>query len=1160
MSDASSATGSDDEDVYLQSVNEDLNTSFDEGSENEFDPEYSSDVEIDNANDDDYFPDAKGKRKAELEHKKEERARKRLKKVSYASRAKVSTVSGESKKDQEHYLEMMKDFEPTELFSILASSEDVSIEELLRELLESYNDDRDTVIQKIVNLLLDCCGVMVHVQNHDVHSNDSATDTVSEVQLSFQNQKLHEFTLLISKSKKKKTRYTHLYDNFVEFMHKFLEIANELQLLFAEEDHNESDEDASSYNEIKMSSLVMDLLTWLASFSVSKIRCFRYVSSLSLYIFQDYLSSLAVSLEKDYLAKLTKQLKMESAKKRPNKKIIEKLTENVEEIQGSKTVVDNILDNINKLCFVHRFKDVDEGIRAESMAHLAVWVETNPAYFMKVTYLKYFGWLLSDTSANVRLQILKALPNIIKASHHSSMVDNPAIRQFFERFKGRVIEIATLDVETDVSIAAINVLTEAISLDYPEDDEIVSISSLIFVNDDVKVSSYSKNAKLMASIAKFIAKAATEKFTSFMDNSELPKDTTKVKTSSIVKIGTINRLLENALQAFLAKSESHQSRISNQMQIIYQAAEFLYPYFGSEISNICELLTDDSEFTDIYEQIITVSENLNESNADIDMESINSQQSAHNSPMLPDSEKHISFYLTVLSGLCNGGMNGRNQSRTSLAEAVLPHLKNLLKNLSTNSSEVFMQILTIFNLFDLEFWINSGQKKDIKGINQMILRGFKGVVFESINTDNRLYTVFSKTVEHLKEFKLKEVDDTWIKEISMIKLQFQKFLSGSKEDTTDKNFLEFQNTIYSQYFNRLIVLGKEYPIEFSEELLELIRTRYLSRIAIETELGTIEDATNINFKLPVILITWETQKWFGIVNNSKDINDLSSSRTTERTAAITTAKTVNGAISYFSQIIEGLIKTLVELSHANNSSDTVVRDICISLTNAIIDSMVSLKSFELELPDNEVNWKDILEETIKERYMTDETCKILLDTFLYLESLFAASQNLHLEREGDEDVTLNGLNSSADAYETEKRLCMYTIKLTGLRKLGLIEDDIFNRVTLNKEVLGPLFESIIDDSIFGSKNSGQSKTRNLRNNIPEVSLPHNSDASNLAQDHEASESENESHGNVNNKPSRGLNVIPENSDETGEPSSAANGAMESSPLPTSLASGLTSEI
>lgn len=92
-------------------------------------------------------------------------------------------------------------------------------------------------------------------------------------------------------------------------MTKLLEVANDLQLLYVESDEDDT--------QIVTGNLVLDLLTWLSSFSVCKIRCFRYISTLTLYLFQDYLTQQAVNLEKNYLAKLSKQLSLEEKKKGP---------------------------------------------------------------------------------------------------------------------------------------------------------------------------------------------------------------------------------------------------------------------------------------------------------------------------------------------------------------------------------------------------------------------------------------------------------------------------------------------------------------------------------------------------------------------------------------------------------------------------------------------------------------------------------------------------------------------------------------------------------------------------------------------------------------------------------------------------------------------------
>ncbi|CAI5169413.1 AVN_HP_G0119800.mRNA.1.CDS.1 [Saccharomyces cerevisiae] len=109
-------------------------------------------------------------------------------------------------------------------------------------------------------------------------------------------------------------------------MTKLLEVANDLQLLYVESDEDDT--------QIVTGNLV----------------CFRYISTLTLYLFQDYLTQQAVNLEKNYLAKLSKQLSLEEKKKRPNNKTLEKLESTIAETQGSKVVIDSIIDNIVKLC------------------------------------------------------------------------------------------------------------------------------------------------------------------------------------------------------------------------------------------------------------------------------------------------------------------------------------------------------------------------------------------------------------------------------------------------------------------------------------------------------------------------------------------------------------------------------------------------------------------------------------------------------------------------------------------------------------------------------------------------------------------------------------------------------------------------------------------
>lgn len=231
--------------------------------------ESSSEDDYEDQDDDDYVDTATAKRKSRKRKPKSASntsSKRQKKKPTSAQKSAVSHAPAyhRSKKDQDQYLEIAKDFQPTELFDILSTSEDVSIEELLREWLETYSENRDKFLQEFINLLLNCCGSVARVEDHDVHSNESSNETIGEIQLLFQRQKLHEFYLLISKENKKRKNFKMgpLYQNFAEFMTKLLEVANDLQLLYVESDEDDT--------QIVTGNLVLDLLTWLSSFQFAK--------------------------------------------------------------------------------------------------------------------------------------------------------------------------------------------------------------------------------------------------------------------------------------------------------------------------------------------------------------------------------------------------------------------------------------------------------------------------------------------------------------------------------------------------------------------------------------------------------------------------------------------------------------------------------------------------------------------------------------------------------------------------------------------------------------------------------------------------------------------------------------------------------------------------
>lgn len=59
--------------------------------------------------------------------------------------------------------------------------------------------------------------------------------------------------------------------------------------------------------------------------------------------------------------------------------------------------------------FVHRYRDSDAGIRADCVREMGVWLKRHPVYFLEGNYLRYVGWVLSDTVSSAALFAAKRL-------------------------------------------------------------------------------------------------------------------------------------------------------------------------------------------------------------------------------------------------------------------------------------------------------------------------------------------------------------------------------------------------------------------------------------------------------------------------------------------------------------------------------------------------------------------------------------------------------------------------------------------------------------------------------------------------------------------------------------------------------------------------------
>lgn len=103
--------------------------------------------------------------------------------------------------------------------------------------------------------------------------------------------------------------------------------------------------------------------------------------------------------------------------------------------------------------FAHRYKDVSADIRALTMESVFKWVIALPEQFLNDNCLKYFGWLLNDSEANIREIVVKGLHKL-----YSNEEWHGQLQKFTKKYLPRMVEL-TSDVSIDTAVDAIKLLT-----------------------------------------------------------------------------------------------------------------------------------------------------------------------------------------------------------------------------------------------------------------------------------------------------------------------------------------------------------------------------------------------------------------------------------------------------------------------------------------------------------------------------------------------------------------------------------------------------------------------------------------------------------------------------------------------------------------------------
>lgn len=253
---------------------------------------------------------------------------------------------------------------------------------------------------------------------------------------------------LISKAKSTRS----FRDMLVSFYQSLVELLHETDTLYKDTD------------------LMENLHAWLASMTTSHLRPFRHTAVTISLAVQTGLVGVASILDRR-IANIEQQL--QAAKRSKNKAKATEIQRGLTEANGYRKTCSDGIQSFFDTVFVHRYRDVDPKIRTECVDALGSWILSLPTVFMEPGYLRYLGWMLSDTNASTRQEVLKQLLKVFRR-------DAQQLGHFIERFRPRLVEIATLDVDVTVRVMAISVMDSLRSAAMLEPNEIDAIGRLIF--------------------------------------------------------------------------------------------------------------------------------------------------------------------------------------------------------------------------------------------------------------------------------------------------------------------------------------------------------------------------------------------------------------------------------------------------------------------------------------------------------------------------------------------------------------------------------------------------------------------------------------------------------------------------------------------------------
>lgn len=1047
--------------------------------------EESDPEEIENSDENDYFPNNNKRRKGNQQTKGSNR-----KKKHHHNKKNMETVSNID--DIENYVE-------NPIFESL-SSDIYSPANLAQSWIDDFTtEDLNTkfdALKDFINFVLRCSGCIVQLNRHDVTNTENAKETINEIQSLFARQKYHEFPMMYAPVNNKD--WKEFPDNAISFISQIIVIAGETGILY---------EENGEFIEL--------LLEWISAMSTSNIRALRYVSTLFGLTIQSVLCKFSVNISK-FIDKFLRQLKKENEslkalvenKSNSNRQLkrqvdssndrIKVIEDNLEMYKKQKKEVDSYISDFFNALFVHRYRDVASEIRLKCVNYLGNWMEEYPEMFFESAYLRYFGWLLTDQDSNIRCEVFKVL---IKLYKKRSTV--AALRQFTLYFKNKLIEIVIYETDFNARSHCLQVLIEIIEKGYLSDDDIIQITSLIFIDDEDLIYPFQGSklnpTRFFKEIAQFISKVENLNTLENLERDQIQLETLTNELSlncgKALKIKNLLNILSDSYeyyQSTYATSNIKNNLANSKIEKLTKIFQYLYQLKTYNDNNSTfEFLINYVNFDFSAYDIPTVIKD----NLELDSKLQSYLLNFINSITLIYSQGMDNIFYKSLFPTSNkskiGNANVENDNDYYLLK-VLPKLSNICEYFHNDIEKISILVNLTANL--LKNGKTDIDKRSLKHTINQFIRFFSNINFP-LRTQSREDSKYfnSITYQYIALFKLIKVEELEItSQFDSIFTETSVSLNSKVDE--NKNIIDALNKFYILSYCSYLTdksiknFSKYLPIYSNSLYYQLDHDdRFIPpNDVLDLSLSVTDDISSF-----LHISNYYINKSLSQIFKRKSQNNYQNIDLHPYSEIINSINSIQRSIS------------LLILPDESKLSVDLVNEISITyLNNVICISAFKAEFGSLSTTDNNISEAETDEIQTLRSHIGKSIQKQLIKLFCIREFQVAEllGTDNALEREADEDVNFTTYSVKYDdgnndkEYDEEEEeeereeneensqvkfkilkkklekyeilLCEIASKLVLCCNIELIDDEndrdiVINRVNLNASVLGELYKRVL---------------------------------------------------------------------------------------------------